>query len=210
MKRSTRTISVSLNGPGISSVTATTSPGSIVTPVVVPGTLDISSVPGNASVVINGSYQGHTPMNLSGLSPGAYQINFSKFNYEPISTMATVEAGAITEVNAALQPKTGTLLINTNPEGARIVLDGINVGLSPLTEAGLAAGNHTINATLNGYIPIEVQVGVIADESVNCTIELKSASLVPGNLTPLPVAVTIGACMGGILLFVFVRRHDGV
>ena len=123
-----------------------------------------------------------------------------------LSTTATVEAGATTEVTATLRPKTGTLSINTTPEGANITLDGMNVGLSPVTEYGVSAGNHTVNATLAGYVPVETEVTVIADQPVTSTIALtKPASLIPGNLTPLPVPVTIGACAGAVLLFAFFR-----
>ena len=141
-----------------------------------------------------------------GLPPGTYLVNVSRFNYDLLSTTATVEAGATTEVTATLRPKTGTLSINTTPEGANITLDGMNVGLSPVTEYGVSAGNHTVNATLAGYVPVETEVTVIADQPVTSTIALtKPASLIPGNLTPLPVPVTIGACAGAVLLFAFFR-----
>ena len=112
-------------------------------------------------------------------------MNFSRFNYEPLSATATVEAGATTEVTATLKPKTGTLVIDTTPEGANITLDGTNVGLSPVTQYRVSVGNHTVNATLEGYVPAETVVTVIADQPVTSTILLaKPVSLVPGNLTP--------------------------
>jgi hypothetical protein len=198
------TISVALGTPGIGTMGTSTSPG--ITPVVVPGTLNISSVPDNASVVINGNYQGRAPLSVPGLAPGTYLVNFSRFNYEPLSATATVEAGATTEVTATLKPKTGTLVINTSPEGAQIALDGTYVGLSPVTQSGISAGNHTVNATLEGYVPVETGVTVIAGQPVTTTITLaKPASPMPGNLTSLPVPLTIGACAGAILLFVFFR-----
>jgi hypothetical protein len=200
------TISVTLGVPGMGSVSASTSPGSVVTPVVIPGTLNITSVPDNASVVLNGSYQGRAPLSIPGLAPGTYLVNVSRFNYDPISTTATVEAGATTEVTATLRPKTGTISINTTPEGANITLDGMNVGLSPVTQYGVPAGNHTVNATLAGYIPVETEVTVIADQPVTSTIVLaKPVSLIPGNFTPLPVPVTIDACTAAVLLLAFFR-----
>ncbi len=203
---STVPISVTLGVPGVGSVSASTSPGSTFAPVIVPGTLNVSSVPDNASVVVNGNYQGRAPLSIPGLPPGTYLVNVSRFNYDLLSTTATVEAGATTEVTATLRPKTGTLSINTTPEGANITLDGMNVGLSPVTEYGVSAGNHTVNATLAGYVPVETEVTVIADQPVTSTIALtKPASLIPGNLTPLPVPVTIGACAGAVLLFAFFR-----
>jgi hypothetical protein len=193
------TISVSLGNPSIS----------IVTPVI-PGSFDLRSIPDNASVVINGDYKGSTPLTLYGLDPGTYNITFSRFNYEKFSTRAAIEPGSITEVTATLQPKTGTLVINTTPVGAQIVLDGISVGTAPVTSTNLAAGNHTINATLEGYIPVEEQVHVIADQSVTSTIELKKPStVIPGISVPVPIPVTIGACTCAILIFAFCRPRAG-
>jgi hypothetical protein len=204
------TISVLLDTPGLGSVTATASSGTISTPVAVPGSLEINSIPDNVSVVVNGAYRGRAPLTIDGLNPGTYQINFSRFNYYPLSAQAQVESGVITEVNGTLKPETGTLVITTNPEGAQIVLDGINLSQSPVTQTGLNAGNHTINATLEGYVPVEVQVNVIADQSVNSTIELnKSVLLIPESFTPLPEPVTIAACIGAVIMFVFFRRRSG-
>lgn len=188
------TISVTLENPSISVATLTTPS--------VPGSLDISSDPSNASVLINGSYAGSTPLTVSALGPGTYNVTLSKFDYEKLTVPAKVDAGAITMVNATLKPKTGTLLINTSPVGAQILIDGENAGMSPLTQANLSAGNHTINATLEGYPPVEEQVRVIADQTVTSTIELnKSVPLVPGMTVPLPLPVTFAACIVAGLLF---------
>jgi hypothetical protein len=107
-----------------------------------------------------------------------------------------------------LEIMTGTLVISTNPEGAQIVLDGMNINQSPVTQTGLSVGSHTINATLGGYIPAEVQVNVVAGQSVNSTIQLnKTASLIPGNGISLPLPVTMSAFTVAIILFVFSRRR---
>ncbi|MDD1701910.1 MAG: PEGA domain-containing protein [Methanoregula sp.] len=191
------TMSVTLGVPSVSIVTPAT--------LSVPGSLDLSSVPDNASVTLNGNYKGSTPLTLSNLDPGTYQVNFSRFDYEKLTTTATVKSGAVTEVKATLVPKTGTLVINTSPMGAQILLDGTSVGVSPLTQTGLAAGNHTINATLDGYEPAEWQVKVIADQSVTSETELEKPGVIPGIPAPVPAPVTIVACIGAVMLFAFCR-----
>lgn len=206
------TIAVTLTSPGIDFATTSASPaGSVITPVEEgPGILNVSSVPPDSSVVVNGNYQGRTPISIPGLSPGAYLVNVSRFNYETLSTSATVETGATTEVTATLRPKTGNLTILTTPAGANITLDGAAVGVSPVTLAAVFAGNHTVNATLAGYLPAENEVTVIADQPVTSTIVLsRPPSLIPGIPTPLPLAVTLGACAGAVLLFVLVRPRSG-
>lgn len=207
------TISVVLMNPGLGAVTASTSPGTVlpgvvtIIPTAAPGSMDISAVPDNASVVINGNYQGRTPLTVDNLSPGVYQVNFSRFNYYPLSATASVESGAITDVNATLRPETGTLIIDTDPEGANITLDGINVGISPITQTGVTAGNHTVNATLSGYVPVEIPVTVYANLPVNQTISLvRSPIFGTGKLTPLPEIIAIIACASAIFFFALRRK----
>jgi hypothetical protein len=204
-------ISVTLSEPGIGSVSASTSPGGVVavsTTVVAPGILNVSSVPEDSSVVVNGNYQGRSPISIPDLTPGTYQVNISRFNYDLLSTSATVESGATTEVTATLRPKIGTLVIATTPAGANITLDGADEGVSPVTLNGIAAGNHTVNATLTGYIPSETMVTVVADQSVTSTIPLAKPafSLLPVSMTPLPVNVPLAACAAALLLFACTRR----
>ena len=204
------TISVTLSEPGIGSVSASVSPGSTVsTTVVAPGSLNVSSVPEDSSVVVNGNYQGRSPLSIPDLTPGTYQVNVSRFNYETLSTSTTIESGATTEMTATLRPKTGTLVIATNPSGANITLDGADEGISPVTLNAIAAGNHTVNATLNGYIPLETVVTVVADQSVTSTIPLAKPafSLLPVSLTPLPAAVPLAACAAALILFACIRRR---
>ncbi len=45
----------------------------------------------------------------------------------------------------------GELLVKTEPAGARVWVDGVYRGLSPLTVDGLGAGKHFVSASLGGY-----------------------------------------------------------
>src|SRR5208337_4885652 len=131
----------------------------------VPGILNISSVPDNASVVINGNYKGRAPLSVPGLAPGTYLVNVSRFNYEPLTITATVEQGATTEVAAPLRPKTGTLIINTTTTGEQIAIDGTDRRLSPGTQCGMSDASDTRNGALEGYGPVEPIVTGVAIQS---------------------------------------------
>lgn len=193
------TIPVTLGVPGIS----------VATPVV-PGSLDLRSVPDNVSVTVNGNYKGKTPVVVSDLDPGTYQITFSKFNYEDYSTPAKVESGSSTEVTATLVPETGSLIINTTPSGAAISIDGTPSGTAPVTLNDLAAGNHTVNATLDGYIPFENQIRVVANQAVKSEIALQKppATIVPGISAPLSPAIAVVACLFAFVLIAVVVRKQ--
>ncbi|MFA5332711.1 MAG: PEGA domain-containing protein [Methanoregula sp.] len=194
------TISVSLGTPGISATI-----GSSVTPAV-PGSMNILSLPDNASVTVNGKYQGSTPLTVTSLDPGAYTVNISRFDYEMLSTKAVVKSAEITEVSAKLVPKTGTLVINTTPTGANITLDGTPAGSSPVTLNSISAGNHTVNATLEGYLPVQEPVKVIADQTTTSEIELYKPDVLPGISSPVPVAIIVAAL--GFMAVIFGGRRS--
>ena len=55
-----------------------------------------------------------------------------------------VESGKTTEVSGTLIPLTGSLEITTIPEGARILLGTINLGVTPISLPNMTVGNHTL------------------------------------------------------------------
>ena len=64
---------VSVNGPSVP---------------VQPGSMDLNSTPDEASVVINGAFRGTTPLTLSGLDPGVYNVSLLE-----VRVRETVHAG---------------------------------------------------------------------------------------------------------------------
>jgi hypothetical protein len=163
-----RTIAVTIGKPSIS-----------VDTTVQPGTLDLQSVPGGASVAVNGDSRGTTPLLLSGLSPGTYAVTFAKSGYVDLSTQVIVQTGSNSEVFATLQPKTGTLAVNSTPPGARVRLDGVYTGLSPVILENISADNHTVVVEMDGYTAASRTVSIVAGQ----------ANLVDVSLVPVPTPV---------------------
>lgn len=167
-----RTLSVTLGKPVVS----------VDTPVQ-PGGMNLQSVPDGASLVVGGEYRGKTPLTISGLSPGNYAVTFSRFGFMELSVQVPVEQGKIAEVTATLQPKTGTLVVNSTPPGARVLLDGAEIGLSPLVRENISADNHTVMLDLDGYVTAARQV----------MIPVGQVGSVEVSLDPVPVSTTRAA-----------------
>jgi hypothetical protein len=177
------TITIGLGQPGIT----ITTPG---TPVM-PGTMDLSSIPNETSVVVNNDYKGRTPLTLGGLEPGMYNVTFSRFGYYKFSTPVKVESGSVSEVIASLEQQTGGLAINTSPAGAQVMIDGADAGISPFTITNLTAGNHTLNVSSAGYTPQGQPVTVIANQT-------RAVDIVLG-----PVSPFAGMWVAGLILALF-------
>lgn len=61
-------------------------------------------------------------------------------------------------------PSTGTLRFTSEPEGARVELDGELVGTTPLTLDAVAAGAHEVTFTRDGYDTSRAQVTLDPEE----------------------------------------------
>lgn len=68
------------------------------------GSMEITSVPSGATVMVNDVRRGTTPLTLPDLAPGTYRVTFTLDKYAAFSTPVTVEAGRISEVRATLAP----------------------------------------------------------------------------------------------------------
>jgi hypothetical protein len=160
-----RTIAVTLGKPFVT----------VDTPVQ-PGTMDLQSVPDGASVTVNGDYRGKTPLMISGLSPSTYAVTFSRSGFVDQTIQVTVQGGKNAEVLATLQPETGTLLVNSTPHGARVLLDGTNAGLSPLMLGNISAGNHTVMLEKDGYSAVTQNVDILPGQTYPVDILLVPVS----------------------------------
>lgn len=193
------TIMVTLGKPSIS----------IDTPVL-PGAMELSSVPDGASVMIEEKYRGKTPLTISDLSPGTYAVTFSQFGYQKFIAQVPVEAGKISEVTATLWPDSGSLMINSVPSGASVLVDGTIPGITPFTTGNLSMGNHTVAVSLAGYISLQQTVTVIPGQTTPVNVGLSPAP-VPQTTATTPAAAPsaaflIAGSVAIMLLIQYIRK----
>lgn len=192
---------VSVNGPSVP---------------VQPGSMDLNSTPDEASVVINGAFRGTTPLTLSGLDPGVYNVSFSKFGYEKLSTPVTIESGSVSEVDATLVLQMGSVAVNSTPAGANVTLDGFDAGITPVTIGSLATGNHTLVVSLAGFPPRTLAIQVAGDQTTMADISFVSPTTPAPSAAPLPVATraagllpaTLCGVTVGILILAWNSRRN--
>ena len=124
------------------------------------GTAVFNSVPEGASIAIDGTPRGVTPLRVS-LPVGAHSVEITSGAVSrqlPI----TIEPGSVVSqyVEFAAAPVTlgGRLEIGSDPPGAQVTLDGIPKGTTPVVVADVppgqhrvtvSAGDNTINRTVN-------------------------------------------------------------
>ena len=82
---------------------------------------------------------------------------------------------------AAPVPTTGTVVVNTDPAGAAVVIDGEAHGATPVT-ATLKAGPHTIELSTKDGVRRTMTVNVTANQQLSQFIEMPKAAAGTGDL----------------------------
>jgi hypothetical protein len=195
------TISVSLSVP---SLTAGTSDGSGQThEPLQPGSMNVTTIPDGVSVVVNSAYKGMTPLNISGLNPGIYNVTLSRFGYAKLSIPVTVQSGSVSEVKATLVALTGSLFINTTPPGVPLTLDGNAAGISPVTLPNITMGSHMLNVSKEGFVSQSIPVTITADQVTTVNVVLLPSVNGLAGFLPLTVAA------GVLVVLLVTRKRSG-
>jgi hypothetical protein len=109
------------------------------------GVLVVESQPAGAEVVIDGRVRGVTPLNVS-LPPGPHSMELRAAGGQARLVPITIQKGAQQSHYVQLETAaaSGSLLIRSEPAGARVIVDGQPRGVTPVTVASLDPGQHDV------------------------------------------------------------------
>lgn len=104
----------------------------------------------------------------------------------------------------------GSLSVSTDPSGATVYIDGIQIGISPVIISGIPADTHTLLLKMDGYqdlsLPIVISAGTTHSYS---SAMLKSgaagvtAAATPTRKSSAPgFGAVFGACVAGVLFLI--------
>lgn len=152
-----------------------------------PARLTVNTQPPGAQVMIDGQAQGLTPVTLS-VNPGAHSLTLRLNGTErvvPLKIAAGSEVGQYFELPAAgARPATGRISVVTDPAGARVIVDGVSRGASPVTVADLPAAEHRVRVSNDsGSAERLVTVESGGSTSVVFSLPKKAPGVVVGWLT---------------------------
>jgi hypothetical protein len=126
------------------------------------GTLVVQSNPGGVQVFVDGVPHGVTPARFS-VSPGSHILELRGRGVPRVIPL-NVSAGA--EVSQYLEfadsPQTGSLAVQSDPPGARVLVDGADRGVAPTTISNLTPGDHEVvlrSESGNARHVVNVQAG---------------------------------------------------
>lgn len=161
------------------------------------GSIDFQSNPSRASVYLDGTFIGYTPLSF-GAAIGRHNVSIERDGYDTFTTTVDVRAGQTQSVNARLsqQRRAGTVSFTSSPSGADVYVDGSYVGTTPTGQVRFEAGNYTARFDLAGYQSTTVSFDARSGEnrSVNAQLRAQNAS------------VTIQGNIGGAVVFIDGRQ----
>jgi len=117
------------------------------------GKLTIVSNPEGAAVYLAKSNQkemmiGNTPILNYVTTIGNYAVREDKNNYYDVRKKVSGQTDRVTDVYFKLDDKPGSFLVNNEPLNARVFLDGVYKGRSPLQLDGLKKGNYLVTMSM--------------------------------------------------------------
>ena len=158
----------------------------IVTPQTT-GVLILESVPTNASVYVDGSLKGTTPLTLRAITTGVHEVAFTLAGYQNYTTKVTVSVGAVATSAVTLSPSitetvtrtvfpsvSGTpTLTATVSQGTVTITPPVTTVSPPVTQGtpqitGTRAGTCTRHYFGSG------EMGTAPDGRLNCTVIISS------------------------------------
>ena len=95
------------------------------------GTINAASTPPGADVYLDRISLGISNLKIPRIEPGRHTLSFIKYGYYDWSTTVDVVAAKIYDIHALLIPKNGTISLTSNPPGAEIIIDGLDIGKTP-------------------------------------------------------------------------------
>lgn len=119
----------------------------------------ITSSPDSASVKFQGRNLGNTPVVIRDLPYGTYTAELSRHGFNPKTVTWQIDSPLPQLIRGSLDSNLGTLIINSDPANAEVIMDGKSIGRTPFRD-NVEEGKHEIELRRNGYISLKKTVHV--------------------------------------------------
>lgn len=161
------------------------------------GTLEVTSEPAGARVLVDGVFVGYTPLRY-GTSSGEHVVRVELGGYDDFQSTVSVVGGETRTVQATLssEQRLGQAGFESNPGGAQVYVDGQLIGTTPTDTVSLAEGAHQARFVLPGY----------DDTYLDFSVSAGSYQLVSGELRSQAGSLELTGNVGGAIVFIDGQR----
>ena len=156
------------------------------------GRLAVENVPAGAQVTINGAI--YDPKDLTDLSllSGKTRVKVVNEGFRPYFQEVTIDPGEKAHLKVEMSPILGQLECLSVPEGASVLLDGKEVGQTPLSLNSVSFGSHRVEIRKAGFAPFQQTV----------RIDDETPEQIRAELSPTQAELTVTSTPPGAEIFV--------
>jgi hypothetical protein len=114
------------------------------------GALVVHSNPNGVPVFVDGVDRGVTPARVT-LAPGSHILELRGRGVPRVIPLNVTSGAEVSQyLEFAEAPATGQLAVQSDPAGAKVLIDGVSRGVAPLTVTDLAPGDHQVELQVDG------------------------------------------------------------
>jgi len=146
-------------------------------PVVIPGQLTVNSTPAGAQIQVDGQTNPAwiSPYNLEGLGPGSHTVVLTKPGFAAETRTLEVASGSKSYLQVQLASLTATVVLNSDPVGAAIWMDGKDTGkLTPAQISVDKSGSHSFGFRKQGYLDENTTANLQTGQTFHLSPALKA------------------------------------
>lgn len=114
------------------------------------GGLIVKTVPDGATLYVDGKNYGTTPIEIEDLEIGEHEIVISKEGFAQIIKKVEIKEDKV-EINEILSKAISEVFLNTEPKGAKVIINGKEMGITPLTLKDINPGRYFVTFRALGY-----------------------------------------------------------
>ena len=146
----------------------------------------IRSSPTGADVTVDGKPAGHTPLTLSGISLTTHALQVTRAGFVSRTERVTLSSKSPSRtISLTLKPAPkslaarGSIFVDSRPRGARVRIDGRDVGATPISVPELSAGAHHVQIELAGHKPVSSTATVTPGQQTRVTVTMEKVGGYP-------------------------------
>lgn len=123
-----------------------------------------------AKVFLDGEEVGVGSVVVDPISAGEHTLVVDGGEFGRYEGKINVPAARLTPVQVKLRGSLGSLAVNSEPEGAHVLLDGRDYGLTPATIDPVTPGSHSVRLSRDGYS--DVLQAVVVDPGKAASVDV--------------------------------------
>lgn len=114
------------------------------------GSLVVKTDPDGATIYVDGKNYGLTPIEIEDLEIGEHEMVISKEGFAQIIKKVEIKEDRV-EINEILVKAISEIFLNTEPNGAKVIINGKEMGTTPLTIKDINPGRYFVTFRALGY-----------------------------------------------------------